>query len=60
MRDSSKTCGGCRYILNNDTYTVCTYSMSDVYVLDKACRHFTPLTNGDRIRRMSNEELVTW
>lgn len=54
----NKTCRECRYMLNNDTYNVCTYSMSDAYVLDNACRHFAPLTNGDLIIAGGMRELA--
>ena len=55
---NNKTCSECRYMLHKDTFEVCTHSMTETSMFDKACKHFAPPTNGDRIRQMSNEELA--
>lgn len=55
---SKKTCGECRYMLHKDTFEVCTHSMTETSMFGKACKHFSPPTNGDKIRAMSNDEFV--
>ena len=55
---SNKTCRECRYMLHKDTFEVCTHSMTETSLFDKACEHFAPPTNGDKIRQMSDEELA--
>lgn len=54
----NKKCWECRYMLHKDTFEVCTLCMTDTSMFDNACEHFTPPTNGDKIRQMSDEELA--
>lgn len=45
-------------MLHKDTFEVCTLCMTETSMFDNACEHFTPPTNGDKIRQMSDEELA--
>jgi hypothetical protein len=58
MSKNNKTCCECRYMLHKDTFEVCTHSMTETSMFGVACKHFTPPTNGDKIRAMSNEEIA--
>ena len=52
----NKTCGECRYF--NDDFNLCLHwRYEDITNVSGVCNYFAPLTNGDRIRQMSNEEL---
>ena len=53
-----KTCVECRYMLHKDTFEVCTHSMTETSMFDRACKHFAPLTNGDKIRKMDTASLI--
>ena len=55
---SKKTCGKCRYMLHKDTFEVCTHSMTETSMFDKACKHFASPTNSDKIRAMPTSELI--
>ena len=57
---SNKTCSECRYFLHKDTFEVCTHSMTETSMFDKACEHFAPPTNGDKIRQGGNIELFIY
>ena len=54
----NKTCGECLYY----DEPMCDYHAMKVVSTRKSCKLFDPktppITNGDRIRQMSNEELV--
>lgn len=55
----NKTCGECRYYQKNRCMLPC-YAMNH-WAENPACHHFeekTPSTNGDKIRQMSDDELV--
>ena len=47
-------------MLHKDTFEVCTHNMTNTSMFNEACKHFEPkvITNGDKIRQMSNEELI--
>ena len=57
---SNKTCGECRYMLHKDTFEVCTHSMTETSMFDKACEYFAPPTNGDVIRQGGNRALLDY
>jgi hypothetical protein len=53
---TNKTCGECRYF--NDDFTLCLHwRYEDITNVSGVCNYFAPLTNGDKIRQMSDEEL---
>lgn len=53
----NKTCGECKHF---DWVGQCNkvIEFNNVHAPDKSCSFFEPLTNGDKIRQMSNEELA--
>lgn len=55
----TKTCGECKHY---DFVGQCNYvyEFNNIHANDKACEYFEPkiITNGDRIRQMSDEELA--
>ena len=57
---ANKTCSDCRYMLHKDTFEVCTHSMTDTSMFDEACKHFSPPTNGDRIRQGENHDFAEY
>ena len=55
----SKTCGECRFFVTNPGHGgCCTFICDAMCDDDRACDSFEKLTNGDRIRQMSNDELM--
>lgn len=53
----NKTCGECRFY--NSDYNLCLHwRHEDINEHSPICNYFKPLTNGDVIRQMSNDELM--
>ena len=58
----TKTCGECRFYAKASEHCKLK-GVGWKFATDNPCSGFTPqapLTNGDVIRQMSNEELATW
>lgn len=54
-----KTCGECRhFVVSEDHGGCCTFICDAMCDDDRACYKFQKLTNGDRVRQMSNAELA--
>ena len=53
----TKTCGECRHYNEENSFCV-KWRFEDITAEAEVCKGFAPPTNGDRIRQMSNEELV--
>ena len=55
----NKTCGECRYF-DEETNLCCRFDdhLAEAYADAEVCKDFTPPTNGDVIRQISNEELM--
>lgn len=55
----NKTCGECKHY-GTPHNCVCIFAQPDYNAVDKGCKDFERriITNGDRIREMSNEELA--
>lgn len=57
---NNKTCGECKYFKSTDCSSVCTWYCCENSEEETCCNFELPkkLTNGDRIRSMSDEELA--
>lgn len=60
MSKNNKTCGGCRYYVSGRHGGVCTLISCEMCSDDDVCNHFEKPTLGDKIRRMSNEEIAAF
>ena len=56
----NKNCGECKHFVVSNYLDVCTVFCENYKTDSSACDYFEPkvITNGDRIRHMSDEELV--
>lgn len=60
-KTKTKTCGECKYFVKNDIDNGCQAIGIESHFTADICKNFDPIykpTNGDKIRQMSDEELV--